>query len=233
MRYALLITILFATTLEAQVRTGERARWFVDDRFGMFIHWGVYSGAEGVWKGEKLRYDNDYAEWIQYRNRIDQAEYVTLLERFDWDAIDPEEWVLLAKRAGMKYVTITAKHHDGFALWDSASNPYNVANHSPGRRDIVGELADACRKHGLRLGLYYSHWIDWQHPSAWDHSKEVYGIDAADFDRYWQEKVGLRQNLWAEIRVGHGRGWPMDAAAIVENARSPSERCDQGWNVSR
>ena len=68
----------------------------------MFIHWGVYSGAEGVWKGEKLRNANDYAEWIYYRNRISKDEYVTLLDRFDWDSIDPEEWVLLAKKCSFK-----------------------------------------------------------------------------------------------------------------------------------
>ncbi len=89
-----LMTALFAlvlsASLEAQVNTGSRAQWFVDDRFGMFIHWGAYSGAEGVWKGEKLRYDNDYAEWIQFRNRISNEEYATLLERFDWAAIDHE-----------------------------------------------------------------------------------------------------------------------------------------------
>jgi alpha-L-fucosidase len=73
--------------VDAQSQTNDRAVWFTDARFGMFIHWGVYSGAEGYWKGEKLRDDNDYAEWIQYRNRIDKEEYVTLLDRFDWGSI--------------------------------------------------------------------------------------------------------------------------------------------------
>ena len=75
----------------AQKYTGKRAEWFVHDRFGMFIHWGLYSGAEGYWKGEKLRYGNDYAEWIQYRNRIAKEEYLKLTDRFDWDKINPEE----------------------------------------------------------------------------------------------------------------------------------------------
>ena len=114
----------------SQTQTNTRAEWFVDSRYGMFIHWGIYSGAEGVWKGEKLRYDNDYAEWIYYRNRIDRDEYLGLLNDFDWDEIDPEEWVVLAKKAGMKYVTLTAKHHDGFALWDSKVSNYDVSEYT-------------------------------------------------------------------------------------------------------
>jgi alpha-L-fucosidase len=172
-----------------QSQTNERAQWFVDARFGMFIHWGVYSGAEGFWKGEKHRDANNYAEWIYYRNRIEKNEYLTLLDRFDWESIDPEAWVLLAKKSGMKYVTLTAKHHDGFALWDSKVSDYDVADHTNPRRDIVKELAEACEKHGLKLGLYYSHWVDWEHPYGWDHTKEIYPITAEQYDIYWQEKV--------------------------------------------
>lgn len=176
-------------SVSAQKEVNGRARWFVDSRFGMFIHWGVYSGAEGFWKGEKLRYDNDYAEWIYYRNRIAKDEYLTLLDRFDWENIDPEEWVLLAKQAGMKYITLTAKHHDGFALWDSKVSDYNIARYTSPKRDIVKELAAACKKHGLKMGLYYSHWIDWEHPYGWDHSKEITGLSPEQYDRYWQGKV--------------------------------------------
>jgi alpha-L-fucosidase len=82
-----LLLWMFSTSVFAQLQTNERARWFTDARFGMFVHWGVYSGAEGFWKGEKLRNDNDYAEWIMYRNRIDREEYLTLPDRFDWDEI--------------------------------------------------------------------------------------------------------------------------------------------------
>ena len=128
-RSILLVAILTMATIysNAQKNTNERAQWFTDARYGMFIHWGVYSGAEGIWKGEKLRNNNNYAEWIYYRNRIAREEYTTLLNRFDWEKIDPEEWVLLAKKSGMKYVTLTAKHHDGFALWDSQVSDYDVA----------------------------------------------------------------------------------------------------------
>ncbi|MDF1575550.1 MAG: alpha-L-fucosidase [Bacteroidales bacterium] len=186
-----MISFLSMLVMESpgQRNSNERTRWFTEARYGMFIHWGVYSGAEGIWKGEKLRNDNDYAEWIYYRNRIAREEYTTLLKRFDWECIDPEQWVLLAKKAGMKFVTITAKHHDGFALWDSQVSAYDVAEFTHPKRDIIRELATACHKHGLKMGLYYSHWVDWEHPDGWDHSKEIYGISAEDYDRYWQEKV--------------------------------------------
>lgn len=185
----IIFCLLISNKLRGQSQTNQRAQWFVDARFGMFIHWGVYSGAEGIWKGEKLRNENDYAEWIYYRNRIEKDEYLNLLDRFDWDSIDPEEWVLLAKKSGMKYVTLTAKHHDGFALWDSKVSDYDIADHTNPKRDIVGELAEACKKHGLKLGLYYSHWVDWEHPYGWDHTMEIYPITAEQYDQYWQEKV--------------------------------------------
>jgi len=210
------ILVAITTYSQAQQHTNERAEWFTEARFGMFIHWGVYSGAEGIWKGEKLRNDNDYAEWIYYRNRIARDEYVSLLDRFDWDRIDPEEWVLLAKKAGMKYVTITAKHHDGFALWDSQVSEYDVAEFTSPKRDIIKELSDACKKHGLKLGLYYSHWVDWEHPNGWDHSKEIYGIAAEEYDSYWQSKVipQIRELLtnygevgimWFDMWIHHSR----------------------------
>ena len=188
-KISLVLLIIFFTKMYSQNNTNERAEWFISDRFGMFIHWGLYSGAEGSWKGEKVRYDNDYAEWIQYRNQIDKKEYLNLSKRFDWKNIDPEEWVLLAKNAGMKYITITAKHHDGFALWNSKSSEYNVYNYSNPKRDIIKDLSEACKKHNIKLGFYYSHWTDWEHPFSWDNSKEVEWLDKQKYDEYWQKKV--------------------------------------------
>ena len=215
--------VLTAWGAGAQTQTGERARWFVHDRLGMFIHWGIYSGAEGIWKGEKLRYDNDYAEWIQYRNRIPKEAYQSLLGRFDWEAIDPEQWVLLAKKSGMKYVTLTAKHHDGFALWDSKVTNYNITHYSQPKRDIVRELANACKKHGLKLGLYYSHWVDWEHPYGWDHTKEIYPITTAEYDKYWQEKVmpQMRELLtqYGEIGLIWFDMWIHHSETIVTQAQ--------------
>lgn len=197
--FFLSLGFIFLLPVNAQKFTNERAQWFTDARFGMFIHWGIYSGAEGYWKGEKLRNDNDYAEWIMYRNRIEKDEYLSLLERFDWDEIDPEDWVVLAKRSGMKYVTITAKHHDGFGLWDSRVGDFDLGKTTD--RDIIKELSLACEKHGLKLGLYYSHWVDWEHEYGWDHTKEIYPLTAAQYDRYWQEKVIPQMR---ELLTGYG-----------------------------
>jgi len=184
-----LLLLNICTTSFAQKNTNQRAAWFTDSRFGMFIHWGVYSGAEGYWKGEKLRNQNNYAEWLLYRNRIDKYEYVTLLNRFDWNDIDPEEWVLLAKNSGMKYITITAKHHDGFGLWDSKVSDYDLGNYTNPKRDIIQEIAVACKKHEIKLCLYYSHWVDWEHKYGWDHTREIYKLTPEEYDQYWQEKV--------------------------------------------
>ncbi|TDS15775.1 alpha-L-fucosidase [Sphingobacterium paludis] len=167
-----------------------RSSWFEDARYGMFIHWGLYSAAEGMWKGEKLRYLNNYAEWLRYRNRISKAEYGELAKRFDWDRIDPEEWVIAAKNSGMKYIIMTAKHHDGVALWNTEVGDYSLPKLSASKRDVIKELADACSKHDMKLGFYYSHWIDWEHPYAWDHNQELTGhVTDAQFDQYWQEKA--------------------------------------------
>ena len=185
----ILVFVLYGTNTLAQLQTNERAEWFTDARFGMFIHWGIYSGAEGYWKGEKLRFHNNYAEWIKYRNRISNEEYITLLDRFVWDEIDPEKWVILAKEAGMKYLTVTAKHHDGFGLWDSQVSSYDLGDYTDPKRDVIRELSDACNKHGIKFCLYYSHWVDWEHKYGWDHSREVYGLEDQHFDQYWQEKV--------------------------------------------
>ncbi len=214
--YTTLILLFFVGLLQAQTQATKRSTWFTDSRFGMFIHWGIYSGAEGLWKGEKLRYENNYAEWIFYRNSIAKHEYVKLLDNFKWDNIDPEKWVLTAKKAGMKYIIFTAKHHDGFALWNSKASNYNISNYTKDKRDIVKELAAACRKHGIKLGLYYSHWIDWEHPSAWSHDKEIYTIDNQQYDLYWQEKVipqvtellsnyGNISLLWFDMWIHHDK----------------------------
>lgn len=191
-RRALLIFLILLVTFQlgySQSQTNKRAKWFTESRLGMFIHWGIYSGAEGFWKGEKIRHNNDYAEWIMYRNNIEKNEYLELIKHFDWNKIDPEKWVVLAKNSGMKYITFTAKHHDGFALWKSDVSDYNVWNYSYPQRDILGELAQACKKHDMKLGLYYSHWIDWEHEFGWKHNMEIDGISAEKYDIYWQEKL--------------------------------------------
>lgn len=186
----LVFLLLLLPAVFSQPISNKKTTWFEEARFGMFIHWGLYSAAEGMWKGEKLRYVNNYAEWIRYRNRISKEEYGQLAKRFDWNKINPEKWVLLAKQAGMKYIIITAKHHDGVALWDTKIGNYSLPKLSGSNRDVIKEMAAACRKHGMKLGFYYSHWIDWEHPYAWNHNQELTGrVTDAQFNQYWQEKA--------------------------------------------
>jgi len=124
-----------------------------ENKFGMFIHWGLYS-ITGLHEQALARYD------------IDSSEYESLANSFDPVDYDPEEWVLLAKKSGMKYICFTAKHHDGFCMWDTKQTDYNIMN-TPYRKDVLKMLADACRKHGMLLSLYYSN-PDWHHPYGYN-----------------------------------------------------------------
>ena len=124
-----------------------------ENQFGMFIHWGVYALTE-------------LQEQAIARYAIPREEYEALKDRFDPVAYDPEKWVLLAKEAGMKYLCFTAKHHDGFCMWDTKYTDYNIMN-TPYGKDVLGMLAEACRRHGLKLSLYYSN-PDWHHPYGYN-----------------------------------------------------------------
>ena len=138
-----------------------RMQWFVEANYGMFIHFGLYSQLGGVWKGEQVR---GYAEWIQGKANIDRHEYAQLSQTFNPVQFDADFIVRTAKEAGMTYLVITAKHHEGFCLWDSQYTDFDVA-HTPFKaRDLLAELSQACKTHGIKFGLYYSI-IDWNHPS--------------------------------------------------------------------
>ncbi|MEV7084810.1 alpha-L-fucosidase [Streptomyces sp. NPDC093085] len=123
--------------------------WFTEDRFGMFIHWGLYA--------LPARH-----EWVKNRERITEAKYDTYFDHFEPDLFDPAEWARAAKKAGMRYMVLTTKHHDGFCLWDSKLTDYTSMN-TPIRKDLVREFVDAVRAEGLRVGFYHS-LIDWHHP---------------------------------------------------------------------
>lgn len=181
-----------------------KTQWFTEARFGMFIHFGLYSIPAGVWQGKRMG-RNWYAEWIRmqhnFPNRpvgIPREEYDTFLTQFNPVKFDAEEWITEAKNAGMKYFLITAKHHDGFALWPSKVSQYNVVDATPFKRDILGELKRACDKHGIRLGFYYSHWQDWGHPGGalppWNGRSPknpaiIEQPSPAAFAKYWQSIV--------------------------------------------
>ena len=145
--------------------------WFRQAKFGMMIHWGLYSLLAGQYKGK--RYDNNdptvtywepIGEWIMSRYQIPIAEYEKLTQAFQPIYFDADEWVALAKEAGMEYLVITSKHHEGFALFDSAADPYNVVQATPFGRDVIKELSQACARANLKFGLYYSQELDWHEP---------------------------------------------------------------------
>ncbi|MFO7725559.1 MAG: alpha-L-fucosidase [Oceanipulchritudo sp.] len=141
----------------------ETIEWFQDAKFGMFIHWGLYSIPAGVWNGRKIHEMRKphIAEWIQYAAKIPREAYAELAKSFNPINFDAESIVALAKRAGMKYLVITSKHHDGFALYDSQVSEFDVVDATPFKRDVIRELYDACKQAGLEFGVYYSHNIDW------------------------------------------------------------------------
>lgn len=148
----------------------SRIQWWRDARFGMFIHWGVYSLPGGEWKGKKV---DGYAEHLMRKEKIPRAEYLELAHQFNPVKFNADQWVQTAKRAGMRYIIITAKHHDGFAMFNSQVSDYNVVKQTAWRHDPMADLSKACKKYGLKFGFYYSHAFDWEHPDApgndWDY----------------------------------------------------------------
>lgn len=146
---------------EALEDYNERMQWFASTQYGLFIHFGGYSQLGGVWKEEKI---GGYSEWIQGKAKIDRHEYAEAILGFNPTEFDADLIVRNTKNAGMTYLVITAKHHEGFCLWDSAFTEFDVASTPFNGRDILKELKNACAKYGIRFGLYYSI-IDWNHPS--------------------------------------------------------------------
>ncbi len=146
---------------ETRQEKDSRMQWWRDGKLGMFVHWGLYAIPAGEWKGKKVP---GIGEWIMHRGQIPKEEYSKLQEEFNPVKYQPEQWVRLAKQAGMKYIVITSKHHDGFCLFDSKLTGYDVTG-TPYGRDLLKPLAEACRKEGIRICWYHSI-MDWHHPEA-------------------------------------------------------------------
>jgi alpha-L-fucosidase len=164
--------------------------WWREARFGMFIHWGLYAVLAGEWRGQRIP---GIGEWIMHRAHIPVRDYEKLTAEFDPVDFDAEAWVSLARDAGMKYLVITAKHHDGFAMFKS-THPYNIVAATPFGRDPMRELAAACQRHGIRLCFYYSQDLDWHAPGGSGHWEEADAPPApevrqAAFARYLEEKA--------------------------------------------
>ena len=165
-------------------------KWFREAQFGMMAHWGLYTLLGGEWNGRPCRHP--YAEHIMWSESIPLAEYAALAKAFNPILFDPKDWMKRARDAGMKYFVFTAKHHDGFALYRSRVSKYNVVDATPFGRDVVGELAEACRDAGLRFGLYYSQDLDWSEPDGG-------GLKNEEGRRLWGDKDV--RNTW---------DWPAD-----------------------
>jgi alpha-L-fucosidase len=148
---------------ETPVQHDARMAWWREARFGMFIHWGLYSIPAGTWEGKRYEF---IGEWIMNSASIPVADYKALAPKFDPTDFSAHTIVSLAKAAGMKYIVITAKHHDGFAMFDSKTDPFNVVAATPFHRDPIRELVEECRKQGLKLGFYYSQDQDWTAPGG-------------------------------------------------------------------
>jgi len=159
---------------ETPAQRDARMAWWRDARFGMFIHWGVYSVPAGTYKGQQIK---GIGEWIMNRGKIPVAEYRQYAKEFNPVKFNADEWVCVAKDAGMKYIIITSKHHDGFAMFDSKASDWNIVKATPFGRDPLKELAAACRKYGVKLGFYYSQAQDWNNGGSaaggkWDPAQE-------------------------------------------------------------
>jgi alpha-L-fucosidase len=159
----------------------ERIQWWQQARFGMFIHWGIYSLPGGEWNGKKV---DGYAEHLMRKEKITRADYLELAHQFNPVLFDADAWARQAKEAGMRYMIITSKHHDGFAMFDSKVGDFNIIQQTPFKRDPMAALSAACHKYGIKFGFYYSHAFDWEHPDApgndWEYSnpggdKGLYG----------------------------------------------------------
>ena len=164
---------------ETKEQRDERMEWWRDARFGLFIHWGVYSVPAGTYHDKKI---GGIGEWIMNRAKIPVAEYKSYANEFNPVKYDPKAWVKMAKDAGMKYIVITSKHHDGFALFDSKVTDWDVVDASPYGKDLLKPLVKEAKKAGLKIGFYYSQAQDWTHPGG---AKSGYKEG-----EYWDEAQG-------------------------------------------
>jgi alpha-L-fucosidase len=179
---------------ETRAQHDARMAWWREARFGMFIHWGLYSIPAGTWDGKPIP---GIGEWIMNRASIPVAQYKALAPKFDPTGFSAHDIVSLAKSAGQKYIVITAKHHDGFAMFNSRANSFNIVDATPFHRDPLRELAEECRKQDIKLGFYYSQDQDWTAPGGaalktGDHQPPTFHWDPAqngDFATYLHTKA--------------------------------------------
>ncbi len=190
------------TAMTAQAAAGARRGhtadmgWWKEARFGMFIHWGLYSEAAGYWHGKPVP---GLGEWIMNNAHIPRKQYAQLAGKFDPVDFNAAQWVRIARAAGMKYIVITAMHHDGFCMFKTRATPYNVVEDTPWHKDPLAALAKACREQGLTFCTYYSveNWHSrYQLPHSWNHGRPDYFPTrfapggAGPYVKYMKEQLG-------------------------------------------
>jgi alpha-L-fucosidase len=208
----------------------DRLAWFLEARFGMFIHWGPYSELAGEWKGQRVEVGRN-AEWIMKFLKIPAAEYREMARQFHPVKFDAEAWVRLAQATGMRYLVVTAKHHDGFAMYHSKVSPYNIVDWTPFQRDPLKELSEACARAGIRFCVYYSHREDWDDPDGYGNDWD-YVPEKQDFEAYLERKSKpqLRELLTHYGPVGlvwfdRGLYTPEQAQDFVQIVRGIQPAC--------
>jgi alpha-L-fucosidase len=184
---------------ETVLQHDARMQWWRDARFGLFIHWGLYAIPAGTWGNS-----TDHGEWIRTTAQIPLEEYGKFVGRFHPSRFDPATWVRAAKAAGMKYIVITTKHHDGFCLFNSQQTDFDIMS-TPFHRDIMKSLADECRRQGLKMCWYYSI-MDWHHPDYlprrdWEKSRPTEGADSARYLHYMREQLKELITNYGDIGV--------------------------------
>ncbi len=198
----ILISSIAASGLKAQegyVPTPENLEnreWFQDAKFGLFVHWGVYSilGGGG---------DQGIAEWIMERKNIPIVQYEKLPGFFNPTQFDPAEWVSMVKKAGMKYITITSKHHDGFAMFDSKISDYNIVDATPYGKDVIGMLKEECDRQGIRLFFYHSQ-LDWHHPAYVPQGRTGTAIPGRSTKGDWNSYIDYLNTQLTELLTQYG-----------------------------
>ena len=187
--------LLFASNVKAQRKYEptqsnlEARQWFQDAKFGMFIHWGLYS----------ILGDG---EWVMNNQKIKVDDYERLADFFDPEAFDAEAWVSLAKAAGMKYITVTTRHHDGFSMFDTEASDYNIVDATPYGKDVIAQLAKEAEKQGLKLFLYYSQ-LDWRHPDYYPRGRTGRGLGRPDHGN-WENYIDFMKTQLTELLTNYG-----------------------------
>lgn len=185
---------------------GDGRDWFFEKRFGMFVHWGIYSIP--AWH-----------EQLQWRGRVPRNKYKKFADQFNPVHYDPDAWLDLAEEAGMEYICLTTKHHDGYCLWDTAYTDYKVTN-SPYGKDIVAMLAEACHRRGIPLSLYYSA-ADWHHPNypnqgrSHELERPEKG-DEPDLEKYLSFMKAQIRELYTNYGEIHGLFWDMNVTGFID-----------------